>query len=97
MDEVRDQKFAAWVEAERAAYEAVHQLHQSTQGGRLAPSPDAVAAVVSLRRTANMHLAQVSNRNPPALKPTAKTASQRRSEFLVVPPPRSVPLQQFAL
>jgi len=97
MDDVRDQKFVAWVQAERAAYEAVHQLHQSTQGGRLAPSPEAVAAVVSLRRAANIHLAQVSNRNPPALKPAAKSAPPLRSEFIAVPPPRNAPLQQFAL
>lgn len=97
MDDMRDQTFAAWVQAERAAYEAVHQLHQSTQGGRLPPSPEAVAAVVKLRRTANIHLAQVSNSHPTPLKPAATMARQKRSEPIVMPLQRSAPRQQFAL
>ncbi|RYF66499.1 MAG: hypothetical protein EOO29_38645 [Comamonadaceae bacterium] len=67
MDDVKDLNFAAWIEAERVAYEAVHQLHQRTQGGRFAPSDEDMAAIVMLRRDANNRLAQQSNRVPAVL------------------------------
>ncbi|MDA7416420.1 hypothetical protein PGB34_08580 [Xenophilus arseniciresistens] len=66
MDEHRDQTFAAWIEAERLAYDAVHQLHQRTQGGRIAATPEAIAAVLAVRRHANHCLARLSQSHPQA-------------------------------
>lgn len=84
MDEQREQTFAAWIEAEGLAYEAVHQLHQRTQGGRIAPTSEAIAAVIALRREANHRLAQLSNRYPLAARESrplkiARTLARRNS------------------
>lgn len=107
MDEHRDQAFAAWVEAERLAYEAVHQLHQRTQGGRIAPTPEAIAAVLAVRRQANHQLAQLSNRYPVAARPSrlsrlARTLAQRggstsRPATSSLPTPRIAGVPQIAV
>ncbi|WP_225784188.1 hypothetical protein [Xenophilus sp. Marseille-Q4582] len=92
MDDVRDPNFAAWIEAERSAYEAVHRLHQSTQGGRLAPAPGAIAAVVALRRAANNRLALISHPGPPPARrprPLVQRAAVNDSDGFA--PPRTPP------
>ena len=99
MEDVKNPQFAAWIEAERNAYEAVHRLHQSTQGGRLTPPPGAVSEIVALRRTANHHLAQLSQVQPPAVRRPRGLVPRKLGDStgFPVPRPQAVAPAQIAL
>lgn len=64
MDDTPDPQFAAWMKAERASYEAVHQLHQRTHGGRLLARAEAFAEITALRREADRRLAELCRSRP---------------------------------
>ncbi len=53
----RDAGFADWIDAEAAAYGAVHLLHQRTCGGRLKASSADIEEIARLRREADARFA----------------------------------------
>lgn len=59
MTDTPDPRFAAWMKAERDSYEAIHQLQQSTQGGRRVAKAEALARISALRREADRRLAEL--------------------------------------
>ena len=51
--------FVAWMTAETAAYTAIHQLHQRTQGGRLAIPDNRIEQIARLRKEADVRFASL--------------------------------------
>ncbi|SIP91121.1 hypothetical protein [Pseudacidovorax sp. RU35E] len=64
MNDTPDPRFAAWMKAERDSYEAIHQLQQSTQGGRRVAKAEAMARISALRREADRRLAELCRTEP---------------------------------
>lgn len=73
MDDLPNPRFAAWMKAEHDAYDAIHQLNQSTQGGRLEARTEALGRIRALRRAADLLLAELC-RTEPALPRAASVA-----------------------
>ncbi|WP_234197183.1 MULTISPECIES: hypothetical protein [Pseudacidovorax] len=80
MTDTPDPRFAAWMRAERDTYEAIHQLQQSTQGGRRIVKAEAMARISALRREADRRLAELSGMEPPVARveprPSAELAQR---------------------
>lgn len=57
MAEDPDPAFVAWMAAETAAYTAIHQLHQRTQGGRLGIPDTRIEQIARLRKEADIRFA----------------------------------------
>ncbi|WP_295373156.1 hypothetical protein [uncultured Pseudacidovorax sp.] len=80
MTDTPDPRFAAWMRAERDTYEAIHQLHQSTQGGRQMANAEAMARISTLRREADRRLAELCGMEPPVARveprPSAELAQR---------------------
>jgi hypothetical protein len=51
--------FVAWMAAETAAYTAIHQLHQRTQGGRLGIPDHRIEQIARLRKEADVRFASL--------------------------------------
>lgn len=84
MESERNAAFAAWIEAEAAAYGAIHVLHQRSCGGRVEVSGEDMEKVARLRRDAEARFAdlQGSQRtanggSPAVLAPLRTLAAQR--------------------
>ena len=66
--------FVAWMAAETAAYTAIHQLHQRTQGGRLGIPDARIEQIARLRKEADVHFAGLWGALGATAQPTVAAA-----------------------
>lgn len=85
MIDTPDPRFAAWMKAERDSYEAIHQLQQSTQGGRRAAKAEAMARISTLRREADRRLAELCRTEPAMARVEALAAVEMPRQPFVRP------------
>lgn len=82
MNDTPDPRFAAWMRAERDTYEAIHQLQQSTQGGRRGVKAETMNRISALRREADRRLAELCGMEPsPARVESRPTAELPKRPF----------------
>ena len=69
--------FVAWMAAETAAYTAIHQLHQRTQGGRLGIPDNRIEQIARLRKEADIRFAGLWGSLGAASQPSVVAPVQR--------------------
>jgi hypothetical protein len=91
--------FVAWMAAETAAYTAIHQLHQRTQGGRLAIPDNRIEQIARLRKEADVRFASLwgtlgaASPQPGAPEATTPVQRGRRPAFELVLRPSADPIE----
>ncbi|MFV0676098.1 MULTISPECIES: hypothetical protein [unclassified Variovorax] len=60
VDEADSAAFNDWLAAEAAAYMAIHQLHQHTQGGRKGVPSHRIEQIAKLRKEADLRFASLA-------------------------------------
>ncbi|KIQ25695.1 hypothetical protein RT97_23300 [Variovorax paradoxus] len=76
-EEPNPAEFTAWMAAETAAYTAIHQLHQRTQGGRLAIPDNRIEQIARLRKEADVRFASMWGALGAAPQPSAVAPVKR--------------------
>ena len=71
-------EFIAWMTAETAAYTAVHELHQRTQGGRLGIPGSRIEQIARLRKEADIRFAGLWSGLGAASQPSVAAAPVQR-------------------
>lgn len=71
-------EFITWMAAETAAYTAVHELHQRTQGGRLDIPGSRVEQIARLRKEADIRFAGLWRALGAASQPSVAAAPVQR-------------------
>jgi len=72
--------FTDWLAAEAAAYMAIHQLHQHTQGGRRSIPNQRIEQIAKLRKEADLRFASLAKTSGAALSPPAMATPVRRGQ-----------------
>jgi len=70
--------FTDWLAAESAAYMAIHQLHQHTQGGRRSIPNHRIEQIAKLRKEADLRFASLARTSGATLPQPATVAPMRR-------------------
>ena len=79
MPEERAPAFVAWMDAETAAYTAIHQLYQRTQGGRLDAPSHWIEQIARLRKVAELRFVSLEgNPDEPPQRQAVVTPQARR-------------------
>ena len=72
--------FIDWLAAEAAAYTAIHQLHQHTQGGRRSIPNHRIEQIAKLRKEADLRFASLARTSGATLPQPATIAPVRRTQ-----------------
>ena len=89
--------FNAWLAAESAAYMAIHQLHQRTQGGHRGIPGNRIEQIARLRKEADVRFARLwgtlgaASPQPGAIAPMQRG---RRPAFELLSRPAVDPIEQ---